>query len=176
MKTHRTHAFFLLTVLLAFPLLVGCDQTTPQPEVTSEDIPGLSHPFEGKVSIEIIPASDPDGNISEYHILVDIMEDNDETARHVFRLQFPNDPGNLIKQGVFQGRVIYNYESNSPQNTDASGIPIHSVPRAVYVDVPGNRFVMTLGKETQIARRYSTILRGFGLAHFWDEPRITTRP
>ncbi|WP_457653689.1 hypothetical protein [Rhodocaloribacter sp.] len=165
MKTLQTGSFFFLTLLLSTLLVVGCDQSTPQPEVKSEDISGLSHTFEGKVSIEIIPASDPDGNISEYHILVDVMEGEDETTGHVFRLQYPADPGNRIKEGVFEGRVIYIYESSSPQNTDATGFPIYATPKAVYVDVPGNRFAMTLG-ETKVAGDYPAILRGFGLAHF----------
>ncbi len=165
MKAHRMCQFFLLTLLLSAPFMVGCDQTTPQTEAQSEDVSDLFHTFEGKVSIEIIPASDPDGTIREYHILVDVLAGEDETTGHVFRLQYPGDPGHGIKEGVFEGRVIYTYESDSPQITDATGLPIHATPKAVYVDVPGNRFAMTLG-ETKLAGGYPTILHGFGLAHF----------
>ena len=166
MKAHRTCQFFLLTLLLSAPFVVGCDQATPQTEAPSEDVSGLFHTFEGKVSIEIIPASDPDGAISEYHILVDVIAGEGEPTGHVFRLQYPGDPGKRIKQGLFEGRVIYNYESNSPHNTDATGLPTHAIPKAVYVDVPDNRFAMTLGEETKVAGGYPAILRGFGLAHF----------
>lgn len=172
MKAHWKHSPPLLTLLLISSFLVtGCDPgaTNEITEAEQDEILSRAHAFAGTVFIEVVPRTDPDGTISQYHVLVGVSENGNDTGNRVFRLQYLRDPSALIKEGGFEGRLFYDYDSPNRENTDETGVPIASAPKALYVDVPGNRFAMALEEETDLARGYATVLRGVGLSHFSGE-------